>query len=164
MSTTFLLIFFLQSQYVQRRQHLWQFHQSNAHTANTSAVVPALCDSPLTLPHVSALHAAQCHKRYPFADAHNLTVNFPIPSCFIAVTLHDNDDIIMDVINELIRLIHALCNKPLCDNVFVSVYESNSQDHTAAPIALLRELMRAWRLPHHIQSGGSDDSCETRAH
>eukprot|EP00898_Chlorokybus_atmophyticus_P001618 jgi/Chlat1/2457/Chrsp171S02346 len=76
---------------------------------------------------------------------HNLRV-------FIAMNLHDNERVGPHLIFQLQRLLSWL--NP--SNIYVSIYESGSNDSTPALLALLHSLLQSMKVAHII-NGSKDD-------
>lgn len=73
---------------------------------------------------------------------------------FIAANLHQSQDVLPHWIAELIRLVLALKKDTgVVDNLFVSIYESGSTDHTGVYLATLRGHLKFLGVPHEIVQG-----------
>ena len=82
---------------------------------------------------------------------------------FVALNLHNSAAILPSMTSELIRTLSALCQPissssssslppSLCPNVFVSIYESDSSDTTAASLDLFDLLLTSLSIPHLVSA------------
>lgn len=73
---------------------------------------------------------------------------------FIAVCLHNSENIMRHWTWELIRLSIALKGTGSSTNLFVSVYESGSTDNTPYHLDNLREHLKFLNIPNQVVHGG----------
>lgn len=67
---------------------------------------------------------------------------------FIALNLHNNEDVIPDFLVQLLDLVHYLGRK----NIFISIYESGSFDTTKVYLRFLEIFLSTWRVEYVIRT------------
>ncbi|KAJ3289531.1 capsular associated protein [Borealophlyctis nickersoniae] len=68
---------------------------------------------------------------------------------YIAMNVHNNEQVLSDIMMQLMRLVHALGGP---SRVFVAVYESNSKDATAQMLKMWDTVLTALGIPHWVQT------------
>ena len=73
---------------------------------------------------------------------------------FIAMLLHNNEDILANVMTELFKVLFMLALAPSdFSNLFVSIYESGSSDFTRILLSEVQAHLRLLGVPHSVVTG-----------
>ena len=131
------------------------------HFANLSCVTPGIDDRTLT--------SAMLELSPESIDSETIRAASGLPegdTYFIVLLLHNNEDIIPTAMGELLKLIFILQRGPGdFGNVFVSIYESGSEDMTPLLLRSFQTDLVALGVPHRVVLGGNErESGEHRIH
>ena len=143
-------------------------------SAGSSSPPPSPLSDRLLQPRAS-LHRGSCEAHHRGLDHMNL----PFPSVhyryYIAVNFHNNDAVLISWIHEMTRLLYYLCSpnrlpaspapafnasaypsslSSSCSNVFISVYESSSDDRSSQDLELYSAFLSDLRVHHRVVTNG----------
>ncbi|GIM12590.1 hypothetical protein Vretimale_15953, partial [Volvox reticuliferus] len=88
-----------------------------------------------------------CHN----AELQNFNLSICAGKCIIAANLYNSEKVLPNMLVQLVRLAQLLGPR----NIFVSIYESGSEDSTPDWLQLLGGLMRAMSVRFSITAGGN---------
>lgn len=69
------------------------------------------------------------------------------PSLYIAINLHNNEQILPDMVLQLQKLIECIGSK----HIYISIFESGSSDQTRLQLELFHYLLNRLNVPHWIE-------------